>query len=689
MPCSQEFAVLVLAAAIALPAFSQAPAFNDQANMMKQLGIKSLRRGADPNNQSVFDEATANPYKHTMPDVLTMKDGTKVIRPDQWAKRRKEILEDFEREIYGRIPKNVPKIEWDVTGVTPGMVEGVPTVTRTLAGRVDNSSYPALKVDIQASFTVPANATKAVPIMIEIGGFTPRRRPGVTPWTDLAISKGWGYGSINPNSIQPDNARLDTGIIGLCNKGGFRKPDDWGALRAWAWGVSRLVDLFEKNKDYKVDAKNVAVEGVSRYGKAAIVAQAFDTRIAVGFIGSSGEGGTKLHRHIFGEALENLAGGMHWWTAGNLMKYASSDPEKTVADLPVDSHQLIALCAPRPCFISHGVVEKGDAKWIDARGSWMAGILAGPVYRLLGKSDFGVTNDYLTESMPAVNQLVGGELAWRQHDGGHEVTPNWPTFFDWVAKYVPSELPMKGGNAYQVPADQPSPRTDQNSMVAHTQMVEKAKKGGIDLYFLGDSITRRWGTSDEAYREMLANWKENFFGWNAGNFGWGGDTTQNILWRIQNGELDGVNPKVIVLLAGTNNLGTGRKPDDVVKGIRAILRVCQEKAPNAKIILTGVLARDDNPLMKIKVKQANNDLARLANGDRIRFLNINPALTGPDGKLKEGMAVDGLHLSVNGYQVWADGLKPILTELLGPQASIDKAPPPTGDPSATKPPNAG
>lgn len=688
MPCSQELAVLVLATAVALPAFSQAPAFNDQANMMKQLGIKSLRRGADPNNQSVFDEATANPYKHTMPDALTMKDGTKVTRPNQWAKRRKEILEDFEREIYGRIPNDVPRIEWEVTGVIPGEFEGIQTVTRTLAGRVDNSSYPSLKVDIQASFTVPANSTKSVPIMIEIGSFMPRRRPGVTPWTDLAISKGWGYGSINPNSIQPDNARLDTGIIGLCNKGGYRKPDDWGSLRAWAWGVSRLVDLFEEKKEFKVDSKKVAVEGVSRYGKAAVLAQAFDTRIAVGFIGSSGEGGTKLHRHIFGEALENLAGGMHWWTAGNLMKYASADPEKTVADLPVDSHQLIALCAPRPCFISHGVVEKGDAKWIDARGSWMAGILAGPVYRLLGKSDFGVSGDYLTEPMPAVNQLVGGELAWRQHDGGHEVTPNWPAFFDWVAKYVPAGPPLKGGPALRVPADMPSPRTDPNSLTAHGQLVEMARKGGIDLYFLGDSVTRRWGTCDAAYSEMLANWKENFFGWNAGNFGWGGDTTQNILWRIQNGELDGVNPKVIVLLAGTNNLGAGETSDNVAKGVRAILRVCQQKAPMAKIILTAVLPRDDDPSFKGKIERTNRGLARLANGETVRFLDINPMLMGPDGKLKDGMAVDGLHLAVRGYQVWADGLKPILTDWLGPRASVDKAPPPTGDPSAIKPPNA-
>jgi hypothetical protein len=175
---------------------------------------------------------------------------------------------------------------------------------------------------------------------------------------------------------------------------------------------------------------------LSRYGKAAIVTEAFEPRIAVGLIGSSGEGGVKLHRHIYGEAVENLAGGEYYWMAGNFIKYGASDPLKTAADLPVDSHELIALCAPRPCFISYGVVERGDAKWVDAHGSFMAGVLAGPVYTLLGKRDFGTAGDYLTDQMPPIKQLIGGELAWRQHEGGHDVTPNWPAFFNWVGDYI-------------------------------------------------------------------------------------------------------------------------------------------------------------------------------------------------------------------------------------------------------------
>lgn len=666
------------------------PPFDDHALLMQKLGIKSLRRGADPNNQTTFDEALANPYKDTMPEVLRMKDGRAVTTPSQWRERRKEIVEDFEREVYGRVPKRVPKIRWEVVGVVPGESGGIPTVTKNLVGHVDNRSYPKVNVDIQVSFTVPANATQPVPIMMEFGFMFPgRNRPGMPPppgkpWTQQAIEKGWGFGTINPNSIQPDNAHVELGIIGLCNKGQPRKPDDWGALRAWAWGLSRVIDYFEKNKDAKVDARKVGIEGVSRYGKAAVVAQAFDERVAVGLIGSSGEGGTKLHRHIFGEAIENLAGGEFYWMAGNIIKYGADDPRRTAADLPVDSHQLIALCAPRPCFISHGIVEKGDAKWIDAHGSFMAGVLAGPVYRLLGKRDFGTPGDYLTDPMPPVGTSIGGDLAWRQHEGGHEVTPNWPAFFDWVGNYIAAPPLPEDKMPYKVSADVPSPRSDANSMTAHQQLVEKARQGGIDLYFVGDSITRRWGASDAAWREMYANWQRNFFGWNAANFGWGADTTQNILWRLANGELDGVNPKVIVILAGTNNVGGGASAGDVANGIAAIVKLCRAKAPNAKIVVTGILPRVDKPGAMKVIDAVNALIAKLDDGRQVRYLNVNAGFLDGEGKLLPGLTIDGLHLSARGYQVWADGLNPILQEWLGPRAKTDHAPPPTGDPSAAK-----
>jgi hypothetical protein len=423
-----------------LPDFIPAD-YDDYQNMLDQLGIKKMRRGRDSKVPDTSDEATANPYKDTMPDLMTFKDGTKVTSADQWPKRRAEIVEDFEREVYGKVPKNVPKVTWEVTSTVEGESGGIATVTKTLVGHVDNSAFPKIKVDIQATFTVPKNAAGKVPIIMQFGfggGFGGKGGPN--SWTQQALDKGWGYGTIVPVSVQGDSGRLREGIIGLVNKGEPRHPDDWGALRAWAWGLSCLIDYFEANPDSGVDATKVCITGVSRYGKAALVATAFDTRIAAGFVASSGAGGAKLFRRDFGELLENLAGrGGYHWMAGNFLKYAADDAKfgkKTVADLPVDQHQLIALCAPRPCFISYGVPEKGDPNWVDAHGSFMAAVLAGPAYRLLGKKDLGTPGDYLTDKLPPVNTLVGGELAWRQHDGGHTNMPNFPAFFEWAGRYI-------------------------------------------------------------------------------------------------------------------------------------------------------------------------------------------------------------------------------------------------------------
>ncbi len=248
--------------------------------------------------------------------------------------------------------------------------------------------------------------------------------------------------------------------------------------------------------------------------------------------------------------------------------------------------------------------------------------------------------------------------------------------------------------AAQTPAppkapDQAVPRTDQNSQIAHAQLLEKAKKGGIDIYFEGDSITRRWGATD--YPDLLANWKENFFGWNAGNFGWGADTIQNILWRLHNGELDGVNPKVIVLLAGTNNVSNPVSPGsedsraaDIVRGIQAMLEVMRAKAPDAIVLLMGIFPRNDNPSFLPIIDKVNAGLSKLADGKKIRYLNINDKLADSSGRLIDGVSNDRLHPTLKGYQIWADSLKPIFAELLGPPAKEDHAPSPTGNPAAQK-----
>jgi len=258
------------------------------------------------------------------------------------------------------------------------------------------------------------------------------------------IAKGWGYASINTTSIQADNgAGLTRGIIGLVNKGQARKPDDWGALRAWAWGASRGLDYLLT--DSSIDAKHIGIEGVSRYGKAALVAAAFDSRFQMVLVGSSGEGGAKLHRRNFGEAVENLTGtGEYHWMAGNFLKYGAADAafgSKTAGDLPVDSHELIALVAPRWAFVSYGIPEKGDANWLDHQGSYMATVAAGPVFRLLGVRDLGETRDYHAATMPGVNvAMTNGELAWRQHDGGHEDRSNMTHFIEWADRLIASQV---------------------------------------------------------------------------------------------------------------------------------------------------------------------------------------------------------------------------------------------------------
>ena len=334
---------------------------------------------------------------------------------------------------------------------------GKPVVEKQLQGVVDNSACPSIEVKIEMTLTTPKDAAGAGARVDDVR----RIRVWIRRWPrqsgsgqqakwfqrpvqdssrrQMLIDAGWGFAMLNPASVQADNgAGLTRGIIGLTNRGQPRKPDDWGALRAWAWGASRGLDYLET--DAAVDAKRVGIEGVSRYGKAALVAMAFEPRFAMALVGSSGEGGAKLHRRNFGEAVENLTGsGEYHWMAGNFLKYGaeeSSFGSKNAGDIPVDAHELIALCAPRLTFISYGIPEKGDAKWLDQRGSFMAAVAAGPVFRLLGAKDLGTSDDYLNEKMPEVNVgLLDGHLAWRQHDGGHTDTPNVATFIEWAQKH--------------------------------------------------------------------------------------------------------------------------------------------------------------------------------------------------------------------------------------------------------------
>ena len=433
---------------LAVPVLSQPPSPEAQAaqraatqqdhqKMLALLKITNLRRGADgrdpkAENAANYDEAKANPYPD-LPDPLTFNNGKKVKSAADWPKRRAEIVEEFDREVYGRVPKATPSVKWEVTSKTTETGGDMAVIKKVLAGHVDNSGFPAVKVEIQLTLTTPSNAIGPVPVIMEFGfNFGPR--PGASPppgptWQQQVLAKGWGYAILTPTSIQADNgAGLTQGIIGLINKGEPRKPDDWGALRAWAWGASRALDYFETDKS--VNARQVGVEGHSRYGKAALVAQAYDKRFAIGFISSSGEGGAKLHRRNWGELVENVAGsGEYHWMAGNFIKYAGP---LNWNDLPVDSHELVALCAPRPVFISAGATN-GDG-WVDAKGSFLAAVGAGPVYKLLGKKDMG------TSEFPALESgLMEGDVSFRQHSGGHTPGPNWPVFLTFAARYLSAQ----------------------------------------------------------------------------------------------------------------------------------------------------------------------------------------------------------------------------------------------------------
>jgi hypothetical protein len=376
-----------------------------------------------------YDEAKANPYP--VPDPLVLKDGRPVKDADTWWKqRRPEIVNDLLGEMYGRIPEDTPKITW-VVSATDATAAGGRAVMTKVVGRVDNSRYPQASPSINLTTYTPANAAGPVPLMIVVvagpGGYgapragapavEPAPRPGSAMYQLLDI--GWGYGTVEVGPIQNDyGGGLSSGIIGLMAQGRPRKPDDWGALSAWAWGLSRAMDFLQTDKG--VDPGRIGIEGHSRYGKAALLAAALDPRWAIVFASCAGECGTKLSRRNYGETLDNTGGS--YWMAPNCRKYIGH-----WNDLPVDAHELIGLVAPRPIFITGGTLDF----WSDPRGEFLAAVDAGPIYRLLGKGDLGTTD------MPAPDvPLISGELGYRFHAGGHTDTLDWPVFLQFAQRHL-------------------------------------------------------------------------------------------------------------------------------------------------------------------------------------------------------------------------------------------------------------
>jgi hypothetical protein len=429
----------------AAPAPVHLTAEQDRRRMMDLLGIKELRPGEE--KDANWDEAKANVYPK-LPDPLVEKSGKRVTTAEEWWKvRRPEIVEDYDRKILGRTPANLPKVSWEVVSAANEMMGGVPVVTKRLAGHVDNSRYPQIEVTIDATLTTPAHAKEPVPVMMELAFEGEYKASLARPISDVSsgalgdygqawerqvLAKGWGFAVLSPTSYQADDgAGMTEGIIGLVNKGQPRTLEDWGGLKAWAWGASRLLDYLETDK--AVDASHIGIEGHSRMGKAALVAMAYDSRFAALYSSSSGEGGAKLYRHIYGEPLSHIESKFYYWMGGNLLKYAGP---LTPGDLPVDNHELIALCAPRPVFVGAGLTTKNEPDkpgdgWADARGMFLAEVAAGPVYRLLRKKDLGTT-----EFPPIEQALIDGDLGFRQHSGGHTPAPNWPAFLDFAGRYL-------------------------------------------------------------------------------------------------------------------------------------------------------------------------------------------------------------------------------------------------------------
>lgn len=371
-------------------------------------------------NWTNYDEANASHY--TLPDPLVLKNGKPVKDANTWWKqRRPEILNDYTTEIYGKIPKNTPKVTFAQAGTDSVILNGKAT-KRFIVGQIDNSRYPKASPSVPITLYKPVNASGKLPVMVIVWGSFPQPMATI----EKLITAGWAVATVNTGAIQMDNgAGLHEGIIGLVNEGKDRKADDWGVLAGWSWGLSRAYDYLETDKS--IDAKRIGIQGHSRWGKTALVAAAFDPRWAIVFASCSGSMGASLEKRNYGETIDNVAGsGEYHWMAPNFVKYGGNWEA-----MPVDAHELIALIAPRPVFITGGTKDT----WADPKGEFLACVAASPVYTLLGKKGVGTTE------MPAPDvSLISGEVAFRNHEGGHVDSLDWPVFLEFANQQFKAPL---------------------------------------------------------------------------------------------------------------------------------------------------------------------------------------------------------------------------------------------------------
>ena len=415
-------------------------------------GVSGSANGANPAN---YDESRAGVtdanvlQPGTLPPVLQFIDGKPVRTARDWQRRRVELFQMFDQVELGLTPAKTPAVRWVLVSALSETRFGHLVSVKVLQGVLDNSAAPAIPVKIDLTLVTPVlegshsryGRVGHVPVVMEFHWNFPAamlarmpKEPG-PPWQQQVLDRGWAYAEYSPYSVQPDNgAGLTAGVIGLVNHGRPRSVDEWGALKAWAWGASRAMDYLQSDVD--VDATRVAIEGHSRFGKAALVAMAYDPRFAAAFVSSSGAGGADLWRRNSGEQLENVEGASEFhWEAGNLLKYAAEPLH--AADLPIDQHELLALCAPRPVFISGG--GEGD-RWVDPHGMFLSAVAASPVWELLGARGLRDASGLVT-AFPAIESpLVTGDLGFRQHTAGHTPGPNWPVFLEFAARHFGTPL---------------------------------------------------------------------------------------------------------------------------------------------------------------------------------------------------------------------------------------------------------
>ena len=387
------------------------------------------RRAIKTGHISNYDEANVGTY--TLPDPLVASDRTPVRDAKTWlTKRRPEIIRLYETEIFGRIPANAPRVTWRVADTDAHARDGA-AVEKRIVGRI-GSAPDAPQINLK--LYTPAAAHHPVPVilLVNFGGgaaaaatTNPPRPlpPGDPPVASEIIASGWGYATVGYQDIQPDRAAAwREGVIGVTLGSGREAPapDEWGTISAWSWGVSRIVDYLVA--DPAVDAKQIALFGHSRLGKTALWASALDTRIAAVYSSCAGEMGSALARRNWGETVDDMAQNFPWQFAGRFEQWAGR-----WNDMPVDAHMLIALSAPRPVFITGGTADQ----WSDPVGEFLAEVAAGPVYRLLGKQDLGVTT-----LPPLDHPVIDGDLGFHYHTGGHAATQaDWTAFLQFLAKY--------------------------------------------------------------------------------------------------------------------------------------------------------------------------------------------------------------------------------------------------------------